>query len=524
MKKYLTCFLRLASAFLIVHFAGGCSSWGNLNGVTSGGAGTSMILRPGARLGGSAVAGAAQLLPSKERMSLPGSPPPAPASIQVAQSNSAKPLETFRENLLLLDFDLQGELVNAEDLERLLREKKRFKSIIVLSYGWNNTREEAYSDYSNFCREYEEGHTISSDALIVGVSWDSKMQTLHRMASDIYPAKLKPDPFALLDTASMPLSFWAKAALADKIGLNLQPILQSVSVKFSKPDFYFVGHSFGCRVVSRALQTDRVGKSVFLPGDRSQVKGAVLIQGALTLRDCPHPKYDRLSKAPIIIVSSEHDIANRLLYPLANTFINTYAVRVANDWVENLVEETVLFKGSFTSIATTWKNCNEASFRLVNSGAQIVWVPVVSILWSAGGYLTAQISELRHRHIFYPLDSLASVPIMGQFIEDLTPENWEVGKHHLGLFQVGGIQNAVGASGPNYFGGPFSSKSVRYDVTPKIHPGKRTFYDASKAIRTSMFGKVDMESGLLRALPFPVGAHNDYRNPEVYELVSGVIK
>lgn len=132
------------------------------------------------------------------------------------------------------------------------------------------------------------------------------------------------------------LSYWKMKKRAGVIGkIGLGPLISKLSTQFSSLRFHLVGHSFGARVVSFAVEGVPDG-----PQQNKPIKSVTLLQGAFSryafAEDLPFftpfgPKRGALSgtptriDGPLTVCFSEHDRALSTFYPLASMSAGDYA-------------------------------------------------------------------------------------------------------------------------------------------------------------------------------------------------------
>ena len=265
-------------------------------------------------------------------------------------------LKDYPSGVYFLEFDGEGILSNPEEVLRSIRdiESKRSKieKIIVLSIGWGYRRSEAYEKYASLLKKYldsmeevsspiggsnglnpeltDKQKGVLEKSAVFCISWDSGLLGVRQVVNDVIPSKPLSDTISLIPQAAFPLTFWAKADLAERIGQgNLKMTLEKIidesygfrSQKYKIPDIYLIGHSFGARVLNSVISTDNIGNggkynyTYGMPFKyMNNIKGVVYILPAIL------NKYLRTdhNSFPTLIIQSEHDRANNYLFPIAN--------------------------------------------------------------------------------------------------------------------------------------------------------------------------------------------------------------
>ncbi len=146
-----------------------------------------------------------------------GCAPPARVSRDIGPGASEVP-----RNFFLLRVDAYGAVENPIESERIaaVLAQGQIRRIIVMSYGWNNRPGEAEATYLDTLRLYSRTFSVSWDGiLVIGVAWESGSGGVVRTVADILPL---PDLAQTVGTRSdqvlLPLTFWSKGALADRVG------------------------------------------------------------------------------------------------------------------------------------------------------------------------------------------------------------------------------------------------------------------------------------------------------------------
>lgn len=229
-----------------------------------------------------------------------------------------------------LSFDRYGRLTNPYELDIAVAElhaHPEVERIAIVAYGWDNDGEASLGAYDALLHGILE--QLPGRTAVIGIAWDSSQTGIRKLLNDLVPLPVVADSIAAVpDRVLFPLSFWSKAAMADRIGFGgLRGALNELFGKaypegMRHPDLYLIGHSFGTRILC-ALLTDKLGiqKVGAAPfASQPHVRGALLIQPALAAANLPpDPTF------PIMITQSEHDHANGFLFPIANVIVNAYS-------------------------------------------------------------------------------------------------------------------------------------------------------------------------------------------------------
>jgi hypothetical protein len=479
------------------------------------------------------------------------------------------------QGLYLLQFNRWGDLINPDERDLAIvqmRGNPALHRVIVISYGWSNEGESSYATYRRMIADIaQSAETVDAPgrAAVIAVGWDSSLTGLRKLLNDLLPLPFLADTIAYVpDKILFPVSFWSKAAMADRIGFGgLRSTLNQIFAEAfpdpeKHPEIVLIGHSFGTRVVSGLLQDEMglfpVRGEPFAAADH--VVGAVLLQPAAVLANLhEHAEY------PILVTQSRHDHANGLLFPLANSVLNTYSFTTLEglfrhtvfEYVEETVGATVGTVGGavggVTDVVTAplpWPRRaparekeeekprpSRALYLARRSLAELVSIPTAIAITLASmpvNYGYTQLHGLLTRPLDHVMDTLAQLPLV------------EVGV--WGLDRALGHEIFWGDRGKGFFELGALHESVGRLVTPRIYPRglpgvytaseldefahdadgcrlpvcKGVFViDASRQVRHGAFGDlenpwIDFTVGWLD----PIGAHADYRSPEVVHFMT----
>jgi pimeloyl-ACP methyl ester carboxylesterase len=247
----------------------------------------------------------------------------------------------------LLSFDRYGGLASRYERDLAIEElqaNREVTRIVIISYGWANDGESSFATYQSLITDIQAsvGEPAGPGTVAVfGVGWDSSQSGFRKLFNGVLPLPVVADALAIVpDMLLFPLSFWSKAAMADRIGYGgLRSTLNQIFGEAypegtQHPEIYLIGHSFGTRVLSALMQDELaffpVQAEEFISAEH--VKGAVMLQPALAV-DNLHGN----ARYPILVTQSRHDRANGLLYPLANLLINSYSFTAVEALIQNRV-------------------------------------------------------------------------------------------------------------------------------------------------------------------------------------------
>ena len=419
-----------------------------------------------------------------------------------------------------LSFDHNGIFTSHHELNRAIDDLsqnengRKVHKILILSLGWGHNRDELFHEYEQMYANYkwweEKNHRRCNDDMknsedikckgniaVFFVLWESSLSSLGDAITDISPGE---DLLLMLSYPLQPLTYWAKAGLADKIGSQdlkeviyelesgVQNAKHEIQDKYcnmsnktdnticksynNQPfDKYFVAHSFGSRIVTNLLNNNpnllKDCNSNINEIDNNTVKGVLLIQPALSSyeiyktnirsdknlstignRDIDKPKY------PLLVTESRHDHLNRLLFPLVNIPLNSAYNRETN--------EALLSKNIDDLCVLPCTNSNINDIKDTLSYYSKPFDIVRSSILFALTYPVGQAYELSQRGWRYIPDTLAQLPIVEIPVESINakfidPERsddenyW--GHRHKGLF---------------YFGPFFESAATTITENPKL--------------------------------------------------------
>lgn len=198
----------------------------------------------------------------------------------------------------------------------------KYSHILVMSMGWNNDQLESVYRYNlikkNLLKVSKKEHNENFNPLIIGFSWPSVWGALE-------DNKLKKKFNHLI-------SYFTKADDADEIGysyanLLINKLLPEVVGNLNqniRPKVVVIGHSFGARLLSRAIFAE---PHLLEPCDIKNVSCPpanlyIGLQGAFSANrflpnggneGYPYSDFKKL-KTPIVLTTSQHDDANPVAY------------------------------------------------------------------------------------------------------------------------------------------------------------------------------------------------------------------
>lgn len=223
-------------------------------------------------------------------------------------------LVPINENGILLDKNIQRDLAIA------LGSPFQFQDVFLFSHGWWTDANQAMQEYNRVTIEFagyvrESRGAAVRDALNVGVHW---------------PSMLSENELSLENYAEA-LSFYTMELRADAIGKNavyvlLQFILAGRNSGSLPLRVHLIGHSFGCKVVCRALERLADEGNTQPPGVAFDV---VLLQAAFD-NDKLEKDQDYgnlLTQFPglrMLVTRSHLDEALGKLYPLAHRLAHLF--------------------------------------------------------------------------------------------------------------------------------------------------------------------------------------------------------
>ncbi len=495
-------------------------------------------------------------------------------------ASAAKAQEPMFHGLYVLSFNRWGNLVDPFEVELAVQEMRAhlgIKRILVISYGWANDGEVSYSTYRHLLDDFSKESALDlRETAVIAVGWDSSQTGFRKLLNDVIPLPIIADSLAFIpDQLLFPISFWSKAAMADRIGFGglrsaLNVIFSSVYPDVEKsPPVYLIGHSFGTRVLSGLMQ-NRLGpfpvKAEPFAG-ASRVSAALMIQPALA-----RPSLHNDAEYPILVTQSAHDHANGFLFPVANIPLNAFSFTLFEAFFRRYVFSYVE-SGVGTAVDTTMStmevtadmmkdimqaplpermrpmdpNSNvriprphmslpgDTGFRLRRSLAEVLSIPAslaFTIVSTPISYAYTQTRGLATHPVDHVMDTLAQIPLVEIPVEALSRvAGKEVpwGRRSKGFFNLGVLHESVGRvvthgilerDVPPVFSMEEFQRSLADGCHLPICSGAFAV-DASDEIQEGIFFEnlarpmVDFTLGWLD----PIGAHADYLNSDVVGLM-----
>jgi hypothetical protein len=480
------------------------------------------------------------------------------------------------QRLYLLSFNRWGDLASAAERDLAINELRGNQDvdrIIIFSYGWANDAESSYATYREMLEEIASKWRSPERAArtaVIAVGWDSSQTGFRKLFNDLIPLPGVANALAWLpDTLLFPISFWSKAAQADRIGfgglrITLNQIFRAVyEGREDPPEIFLIGHSFGTRILSALMKT-RLGvvpvrTEPFIGAEH--VKGAVLTQPALVLANLHHD-----TDYPILITMSEHDHANGFLFPIANIPLNAFGFSAFEalirhqvlEFVEGTVgstmktmtdivtaplpgggdDDTELQDESEPQVERTRALPSRAAYLARRTLAELVAIPAslaFTLAVAPANYVYSQIHGLVTHPVDHLMDSLAQLPVIEipvYAIDRAVGRDLAWGQRGKGVFNLGPLYESVGrlvtpaviarARLPVYSPDELEDFGRASDGCGLPNCRGIFVVDASELIRKGAFGEnlenrfVNFTLGWLD----PVGAHGDYRNSEVIGLMA----
>jgi pimeloyl-ACP methyl ester carboxylesterase len=452
------------------------------------------------------------------------------------------------EHLYILTFDQWGVLTNPAELDYAieeLSEKKNIERIFILSYGWNQDGRESYSEYRKLVDELSDPEKERPNWAVIAVGWDSAQTAFRKLLGDILPLPAIGETIAWLpDKLLTGLSFWSKAAYADRIGYGgLRTALNKLFSIYETPDhhpeIFLLGHSFGTRVISALLvDAQKSAQRELEPFESFEhIAGAALIQGALVSRNI-----DKNAPFPVMVTMSRHDRAIGFLYPLANLPVNTYGLTTIESFIQRRIYDRVQQQIEGTSSKVTSvltrkkkKQKDESFFRKTqtrNLGRRVIGETLalpVNLIFSIAaipiGYIYTQGHGLVTQPVTHIMDTLAQIPLVEIPVDGLSHAlgreiPW--GQRGKGFLMLGGLNEGMGRLIPPAMIGsqvPIYSLS---DISQMEGPPNGVFVvDASDIVKTGAFGLDQSKPLVDYTLGWfdPMGAHSDFKTSEFKPLL-----
>ena len=490
-----------------------------------------------------------------------------PSAAQEEAPRAAERIEGF----YILDFNRYGELQSPSEREQIvddLSARDDIERIMIVAYGWANDGEASYGIYRELMRdvlELRDASTPMPRTAVIGIGWDSSQTGFRKLANDLIPFPVLANWLAFAPDATLfPISFWSKAAMADRIGyLGLREELNYIFGKVypegeDHPEILLMGHSFGTRIVSGLMQDDLSIARMHLPlepfASAEHVSGAILLQPALVV-----PNLHRTADYPVVVTQSRHDHANGFLFPVANSVVNAFSFTT----LEALLRESVF---GFVSERVEHRTTQAMQFVLPGFGdgddeeglrlptppladrpfdlfrrgmAEAAALPVAAVYTAVATPLNYVVTQWRgvmrgpHHHL---MDTLAQLPVVEVGV-DLASDAFDRepawGARHKGLFELGLLHESAGRLYTAPYSEPrdapllsideFLSDDVALQLgCEPLECEGLIFLDASPVIDRGAFNLrlenrlVDYTIGWLD----PIGSHANYEEREVVEIMS----
>ncbi len=490
-------------------------------------------------------------------MSAPGAP---------ARAADPAPPVTGRR-IFVLGFNSWGDLTTPGELELAERElgnaEDEINRVVVLSYGWAYDAESSYASYQHMVADLTAGQGLTPQTLVIGVGWDSALTGFRKLMNDVVPLPGIANAIAWIpDHVLFPLTFWSKAAQADRIGFGGLRTALNRLLSHAPPGkplrILLVGHSFGTRVVS-SLVLDHLGilrvrGEPFLGA--AQVEGMMLFQPASVpanlFRDAPYP---------VVATMSRHDHANGFLFPIANVPLNAFGFTTFEALLRQPVDlARKSARGAVEAVGRVLPGTGEkaqpqpapsaepedvefetlrempghGAYVLRRTLVEIAAIPAAlafTLVATPLNYVYVQGRGMVRNPVAHVFDTLAQLPVVEIPVDGLS---WALGREvpfgqrSKGFLEFGPILEPVGrllspvVTGP-VLHPPVSPEAVFDSSTPcglVVCQGLLVI-DASDEITLGALGE-DLGNPLwdyTLGWIDPIGAHGDYRNPRVVAVV-----
>jgi pimeloyl-ACP methyl ester carboxylesterase len=228
-----------------------------------------------------------------------------------------------------LELDIDGELVRPEQETRLGHALAwPPPNVIVLAHGWNSDMAQARQFYRNFLDMLEKTDPQAAEgAIAVGVLWPSE-----KFADpELIPggaASLRDRQRELLNLTT----YYRMKERAEEVGSRLNILLWVLKEENPPTHLHLVGHSFGARLVTAAVDGNCLLRA----------RSLTLLQGAFSHNsfapDLGPGKRGSFSEilgykkvnGPILITHSRNDRALGAAYPIASRLSRTDASRLGD--------------------------------------------------------------------------------------------------------------------------------------------------------------------------------------------------
>lgn len=507
---------------------------------------------------------------------------PAPS-----KAESLNAVDSGIEGFYILNFNSYGELDAPFERDQIIQdlsEASDIERVLIISYGWANDGEGSYGIYRELVYDLlanrpNDNRQPPPKTIVIGVGWDSSQTGFRKLASNLIPFPVLAGWLAYLpDNLLFPISFWSKAAMADRIGYHgLRETLNKIfgsaySDGRNHPEIVLIGHSFGTRILSGLMQNElalaKVRSAPFASAE--YVSAAILIQPALVL-----PNIHRKAEYPILVTQSRHDHANSFLFATANLAVNAYSFTsfeaIARQRVFDVVAEQVdkrttqavqlVLPGFRDKVGTEQQQRDDDSgvrsgfsipapplagrpLELLRMGfSELASVPF-SLLYSAVttpvNYTVTQWRGLRrgpHHHLMNTLAQLPGLEVFVDLAGDAVGRRPAWGSRNKGFLDLGLLNESAGRLLVEPFAEPRNFPVVSVEEVQTGVAQTRLgctlsdckgpiFVDSSTIIDTGIFG-LSLEN---RAIDYtlgwldPIGSHANYRTPEVVELMMRVTR
>lgn len=195
---------------------------------------------------------------------------------------------------------------------QLEKSKPRYTHILIMSMGWNNDQAESLFRYNTILKNISVASKEPFNPLVITLTWPSVWGSISDFSSTRIASHLS--------------SYMNKADDADEIGYTwmnwivnhkLPEALRKANLRGENPKVVMIGHSFGARILSRALYSSEYIDPKF--SRENIVDQFIGLQGAFSLKRFridkngregnPYSEFRNI-KTAVVLTSSTHDSSN----------------------------------------------------------------------------------------------------------------------------------------------------------------------------------------------------------------------
>ena len=479
-----------------------------------------------------------------------------------------------RPKIFVLSFNRWGDIANPAEVDLVKHELANDSSIeriIIFSYGWLNDGESSYATYyglvDDMYRHLKPGE-VRPRVAVIAVGWDSAQSGFRKLLNDLVPfPALASLTAAVPDMLLYPLSFWSKAATADRIGFGgLRTSLNEI-FDFAypggkgTPDIFLSGHSFGTRIISQLMQDRIAGIAVHAAPfvGAAHVRGAVLLQPAIS-----QTGLQRSAEYPILITQSAHDHAVGTMFPIANFLVNTSIftsfeamfryqffdvagqatdrISAADQAIHDQIDSAIVVPetGVGSAVRSVVRATGRGGYLVLRGAAEIVSIPFAlasGIAVTPINYVYVQSVGLLTNPVDHVMDTFAQLPLLEiptAWASQATDRSVAWGRRGKGFLNLGALNESVGRLYTPAMIGDLPDGQSQIYTLQDLRTARDTqacglprckgilLLDATDIIDVGSFGLslndplVDYTLGWLD----PLGSHLDYRNEHVARVIA----